>query len=83
MGYRIPNDSMSNLVTESGVATSDANGEGSIIFTTSHNPNVYIVLSSEDDSTNCYIINKTTVGFSFGTSSPFKKISYKVISVSP
>lgn len=83
MGYKITNDNIASLITETGTATSNEEGLGSVIFTTPHNPNVYIIVSSIEDSTNCYVINKTVSGFTFGTSSPFKKISYKVISVSP
>jgi hypothetical protein len=83
MGYKITSDNIASLVTEIGVTTSDGSGLGSVIFTASHNPDVYIVLSSIEDSTNCYVISKTVSGFTFGTSAPFKKISYKVISVSP
>jgi hypothetical protein len=83
MAYKITNNDVASLVTEVGIATSNEDGLGSVVFTEAHNPNVYIVLSSIEDSTNCYVISKTISGFTFGTSAPVKKISYKVISVSP
>jgi len=82
MGYRIPLDSTASIITESGTSTSDENGYGTVVFTVSHNPNINIIISSEEAS-NCFLISKNALGFTFGTSSPFKKISYKAISVSP
>lgn len=82
MGFRIPLDNMANVITEFGTSISGEDGTGVVTFTAAHNSNVNIIISSEE-ATNCYVISKNSLGFTFGTSSPLKKISYKAISVSP
>ena len=83
MGFKISGDSTTSVLSEVGVAISDSAGYGNVIFSTVHYANIYIIVSSYEGSSNCYVISKNSSGFSFGTSSPNQKISYKVISVSP
>ena len=82
MSNRIPLDTIGSVVTEIGTAMSNEDGYGTVVFTSAHNSNINIIISSEDSS-NCFLINKNSLGFTFGTSSPMKRISYKAISVSP
>jgi hypothetical protein len=83
MGYRVLGDSIGNLVTETGFATSDSAGQGSVSFSTTHYTNIYVIVSAYEDSSNCFITSQNSLGFSFETSTPNQKISYKAISVSP
>jgi hypothetical protein len=83
MGYRVLGDTIGALVTETGTATSDPNGYGNVLFSESHYSNIFVIVSSLENSSNCFVITKNNLGFSFGTSIPNQKISYKAISVSP
>lgn len=81
MPRRFPGDSITDLITEIGSAISDSSGQIFINYSTAHYSNVNILLTPDDDSYNVFIINKTTSGFTVGTSVPDKRFIYKIISM--
>ena len=80
MPRRFPGDSITDLVTEVGTATTDSTGQIVVNYSITHYSNINILLTPDDDSFNIFLINKITSGFTVGSSVPERRFTYKVIS---
>ena len=80
MPRRFPGDRVTDLVTETGDAVSDADGAGYVAFSGTHYIVVTVIISPMESSVSAFVLSSDNAGFSFGTSSPNSKITYKVIS---
>lgn len=80
MPRRFPGDSITDLMTEVGSATTDSNGQITVNYSATHYSNINILLTPDDDSFNIFLINKTVSGFTAASSVPDKRFTYKVIS---
>jgi hypothetical protein len=80
MPRRFPGDSITDLITETGTAVTDSNGQFTVNYSAAHYSNVNILLTPDDDSFNIFLINKIASGFTVGSSVPERRFTYKVIS---
>lgn len=80
MPRRFPGDKVTDLVTETGDSISDGSGFGSVTFSGTHYTVVTVIISPLESDVSAFVLESNSSGFSFGTSSPNSKITYKVIS---
>ena len=80
MPRRFPGDSITDLITEVGSATTDGSGQVTVNYSTTHYTNINILLTPDEDSFNVFLVSETSLGFTVASSTPAKQFTYKIIS---